>query len=499
MMRSAIVSVLVATLSGILSAQTPAVTAPGAGASRGVGVVEAYQELLKENLDLRNRFTALSESAAAVEKDRGAQRALAADLEQRLVQMAARVRQLEQSRAAGVDTNKTAALESSIERYATEQQRLTAELADLRARLAAAPAAPGAPGGTVAPGSALYRKLEEENARLKQRIGDIESQRERASQAAAASQKQMEDGEAGLRQLQAQVSARGADRESMLKLVKHVKRLQEANRDLEQALEKKNAALEAGRKRIGGLEKDVREREDLARKAVRASALVERIEQARQVRQMTGGEQIEFLRASADRHVEHGRYDLAERDYLKALALDSSSADLHYNLGIVYDTGLGDKRRAVKHYGAYLDLAPNAPDADRVKAWMREADMGLSAVPRETVAPPTTERRVAEMVAATGLEPLDPALVTERDAACSRAEALLAKERYKEAAAAYRRALDADPNAADVHYNLGVLYDQDLKDKRRAVRHYEAYLRLCPRAGDADRVYSWLREAQMGL
>lgn len=50
-------------------------------------------------------------------------------------------------------------------------------------------------------------------------------------------------------------------------------------------------------------------------------------------------------------------------------------------------------------------------------------------------------------------------------------------ERLAEAVASYERSLALDPTLADAHYNLGRLNEQ-LGDRRRALRHFSAYRRL---------------------
>jgi len=50
-------------------------------------------------------------------------------------------------------------------------------------------------------------------------------------------------------------------------------------------------------------------------------------------------------------------------------------------------------------------------------------------------------------------------------------------ERLPEAMASYEQSLALDPSLADAHYNLGRLQEQ-LGDRRGALRHFSAYRRL---------------------
>ncbi len=56
---------------------------------------------------------------------------------------------------------------------------------------------------------------------------------------------------------------------------------------------------------------------------------------------------------------------------------------------------------------------------------------------------------------------------------------------YKEAVRAYESALDGTTKTADVHYKLGVLYDDKLKVPLSAIHHYDRYLELVPTGGRA--------------
>ena len=67
---------------------------------------------------------------------------------------------------------------------------------------------------------------------------------------------------------------------------------------------------------------------------------------------------------------------------------------------------------------------------------------------------------------------------------------------YKKALAEYRKALKITPNDPDIHYNLGVLYDDHIKNKKKAIYHYKMYLKLAPHAKDASQVAYWIKEAE---
>lgn len=73
-----------------------------------------------------------------------------------------------------------------------------------------------------------------------------------------------------------------------------------------------------------------------------------------------------------------------------------------------------------------------------------------------------------------------------------------AKEgKYKQAEEEYLQALRIDPMDAATHYNLAILYDDELNNKNRALIHYRRYLRLRPSASDYDEVRHWIMKLEM--
>ena len=57
---------------------------------------------------------------------------------------------------------------------------------------------------------------------------------------------------------------------------------------------------------------------------------------------------------------------------------------------------------------------------------------------------------------------------------------------YPEAVRAYESALDGTPKTAEVHYKLGVLYDDKLKSPLAAIHHYDRFLTLVPEGKRSD-------------
>jgi len=73
-------------------------------------------------------------------------------------------------------------------------------------------------------------------------------------------------------------------------------------------------------------------------------------------------------------HDKRGNYRDAEREYLRCLEFDPQDQDAHFNLGILYQDKLRDPARAREHYQAFLTLAPDGSDAERVRGWLAALD-----------------------------------------------------------------------------------------------------------------------------
>jgi LysM repeat protein len=57
---------------------------------------------------------------------------------------------------------------------------------------------------------------------------------------------------------------------------------------------------------------------------------------------------------------------------------------------------------------------------------------------------------------------------------------------YPGAVEAFEESLEANPQSAAAHYQLGMLYENQVSDPAAAIYHYQRYLKLNPTAGNAD-------------
>ena len=58
---------------------------------------------------------------------------------------------------------------------------------------------------------------------------------------------------------------------------------------------------------------------------------------------------------------------------------------------------------------------------------------------------------------------------------------------------AFLSALKLSPSDSAIHYNLGILYEEDLKMPVKAYEHYKRFLELAPDDKDAGKVYEWMK------
>lgn len=73
---------------------------------------------------------------------------------------------------------------------------------------------------------------------------------------------------------------------------------------------------------------------------------------------------------------------------------------------------------------------------------------------------------------------------------------LLREGRFKKAAYVLEKAVHINPLDTSAHYNLGILYDDHLAEPMKAIRHYEAFLKLSHHKAQVRDVAKWLKLTQ---
>ncbi len=69
-----------------------------------------------------------------------------------------------------------------------------------------------------------------------------------------------------------------------------------------------------------------------------------------------------------------------------------------------------------------------------------------------------------------------------------------AARQYDRAEAQFLKALEMNADDPALHFNLGILYDDNLANAKKARQHYERFLELAPNDPDAPNVVKWLKE-----
>jgi len=73
---------------------------------------------------------------------------------------------------------------------------------------------------------------------------------------------------------------------------------------------------------------------------------------------------------------------------------------------------------------------------------------------------------------------------------------LQAQNKYAEAIKEFKMDLMANPNDADAHYNLALIYDKGINNREEAIDHYNMYLKINPDATDALQVKERLTDLE---
>jgi tetratricopeptide (TPR) repeat protein len=158
----------------------------------------------------------------------------------------------------------------------------------------------------------------------------------------------------------------------------------------------------------------------------------------------------------------------AAAEFEKELALTPDSANVHYNLGQAYArTGEQDKALAALTQATTLD--PSKPEALMLMASIYEE--------RKDVA-----KRDETYEKVKAVDPKNAAILFYNIGAKARNE-----NRNKEAVQAFRKSIEIDPANAVSHRELAYAL-MGLQDFTGAVKHFQEYLKLNPKAPDAKEI-----------
>jgi LysM repeat protein len=108
-------------------------------------------------------------------------------------------------------------------------------------------------------------------------------------------------------------------------------------------------------------------------------------------------------------------------------------------------------------------------------------------------------KRFALLCAALLLTGCDQAFQNLSERRLSEAEKKVADQDFPAAVLLYEAALDGTPKTADVHYKLGLIYDNPLQMPVSALHHYQRYLDLEPEGSHAKEIQKFIQADQLKL
>jgi tetratricopeptide (TPR) repeat protein len=181
---------------------------------------------------------------------------------------------------------------------------------------------------------------------------------------------------------------------------------------------------------------------------------------------------------------------------LKAAAQEAQ-VDISEIKGTTLEEALAQRDEALKARDAALaarDEALKNRDAAALESieGMRTLEERLAALQREI---PLKDARIAQLemeLDATSKATRQDLLKLAYNLACI----YKAGHQYTKAEAEFLKALAIDPNDPGVHYNLGILYDDNLGNASKALHHYQSFLDLAPHDKDAPNVIEWMSALQ---
>jgi len=329
----------------------------------------AYQRVVEENLDLRKEQASMDGEMGVLRRKNASLLLDIQDLERKRDQLTALVAQLKTPDE----------LAAQMARLNSEKVVLVREIERLRESLAASipPATNLVPVVvTPAPGSDLFRKLERENADLRQDIAKARATGMNESVAKEIVQKNEIVLTAEVSRLKAENKVIAAEIESYRRREAGLKKAVElqakkafdadkASKEARELQIQKNTAAEAALNKLMEQRRPARPLALQNDGGAPASATNGSFQQA-----ASNSSSVPDLLAEGKKNLLAGQVKEAEKLYLEAFKGDPGNAAISYNLGVVYGDYLKDYSKAVKYYRNYLDLAPKAADADVVRSWL---------------------------------------------------------------------------------------------------------------------------------
>ena len=181
-----------------------------------------------------------------------------------------------------------------------------------------------------------------------------------------------------------------------------------------------------------------------------------------------------------NKYMKEGKYSLAKDEYEKAIYINDELPAVWYNLGVIFESE-GDLQSAAQSYKNYLVLSPGAKDAKYMAAHLFDME---------------GEKFYHDGDYMVALDKFKEAVKIEKNypyAYFNQGLVYDKLEEYELATKAYEQAVNCSPSYGNAHFNLALHYEF-AGNYKGAINHYQAYLKLFPKAKDTKEVKTWIEE-----
>ena len=232
--------------------------------------------------------------------------------------------------------------------------------------------------------SDLFKELEQINSMLREKMLEVEADRQRlaklaedAASAESVQVKTIESHTARLAEMDkalTEAQVRETEYKELIeRLVPQVEALEQQITALTQERQDLTNRLLQRDEDLQSLKVELERREHRLAKAERVADVLEKART--EVLRAGDNEKLNMHYNMASVYARDGKFAEAENEYLQALRIDPTDADVHYNLGILYDDEMKQPEKAMVHYRRYLQLNPHGPDADQIRNWLMRIEM----------------------------------------------------------------------------------------------------------------------------
>ncbi|MEQ8167428.1 MAG: tetratricopeptide repeat protein [Candidatus Eremiobacterota bacterium] len=182
----------------------------------------------------------------------------------------------------------------------------------------------------------------------------------------------------------------------------------------------------------------------------------------------------------AHKYLKEGKYKLAKGEYEKVVNINDKIPSVWYNLGIIFEAE-GDLTSAGQSYKNYLVLSPGAKDAKYMAAHLFDMDGEILYQNGDYMS------AMEKFKEAVKVDPSYPYAYFNQGLTYDKLE------EYELATKAYEKAVKCSSSYGNAHFNLALHYEF-AGNYKGAINHYQAYLKLFPKAKDGKEVKAWIEE-----